>query len=229
MGKQPGERRQGGGGASLGMKVDIYLSVCCILSYMLWQGATELHRRTFTSGEAIEIGLSWRDLYRLRDTGQILELSRGVWRSVDAAPTANEDLLAVACRAPRSMFCLDTALVWWDLTDHIPREVHIAVREGTTRPRIAYPRTKVHVYRADTFELGQTTVDAAPGEPITITNAERTTVDTFRNQRSVGTATANEALRRYLRRPRAQPGELIRYARVLNIERPVARALEILT
>lgn len=31
----------------------------------------------FRSKEAVEAGVSWRDLYRLREDGEILELSRG--------------------------------------------------------------------------------------------------------------------------------------------------------
>jgi Transcriptional regulator, AbiEi antitoxin len=34
----------------------------------------------FRSKDAVEAGVSWRDLYRLRDGGDILELSRGVYQ-----------------------------------------------------------------------------------------------------------------------------------------------------
>jgi predicted transcriptional regulator of viral defense system len=53
------------------------------------------------------------------------------------------------------MICLDSALAYWDLTDEIPRKVHVAVPSGAHRPTIDYPPTQVHVFAADTFELGR--------------------------------------------------------------------------
>ncbi len=212
------------------MKAYRPLVIACILSYMTASDRLGmLHERTFTSAEAIAAGLSWRDLYRLRDTGIIMELSRGVWRAEDAAPTAHEDLLAVACRAPNGVFCLDTALAWWDLADHIPAEVHLAVAAGATRPRIKMPPTRVHVFDASSFGLGQCDIEAASHEWVPMTNPERTVVDAIRFRHRIGTGISSEALRRYLQRPKAQPGELLRYARLLNVNGPVTRLLEALT
>jgi hypothetical protein len=39
---------------------------------------------TFTTATARGRGLQFRDLYRLRDEGEVIELSRGVFRKADA-------------------------------------------------------------------------------------------------------------------------------------------------
>ena len=39
---------------------------------------------TFTTQTALQAGLSYRALYRMRDAGDVVELSRGVFRFADA-------------------------------------------------------------------------------------------------------------------------------------------------
>jgi predicted transcriptional regulator of viral defense system len=83
----------------------------------------------FRSGEAVAAGVSWRDLYALRDAGQIIELSRGLFQLADQS-LEHVDFVAVCGRVPDGMICLDSALAYWDLTDEIPRKVHVAVPAG---------------------------------------------------------------------------------------------------
>jgi predicted transcriptional regulator of viral defense system len=90
----------------------------------------------FTSKTAREVGLSWEDLYRLRDQQIIVELSRGLYRRASAGPPTMPDLLAVSARAPRGMICLVSALGYWDLTDEMPGVVDLAVPRGTNQPTI---------------------------------------------------------------------------------------------
>ena len=52
---------------------------------------------TVTSAELIARGVRWEDLHRLRDLGVLVEISRGVYRIVDAPATAHLDLVAM-CR-----------------------------------------------------------------------------------------------------------------------------------
>ncbi len=157
----------------------------------------------FRSGEAVAAGVSWRDLYALRDRGEILELSRGVYQLREAAGVDAIDFIAVSARAKRGTICLVSALAYWDLTVEIPSAVHFAVPKGSHRLVIDYPPTVVHVFASETFELGRIEVIQGDRERFAITSRERTVVDTFRLRHLVGTNLANEALSEYLRsRPR---------------------------
>ena len=72
---------------------------------------------TFTTAQARRAGVQFRDLYAARDAGELLELSRGVFRRADAPLPTFPDLLAVAYRAPRAVVCLLSAAAVHDLTD----------------------------------------------------------------------------------------------------------------
>ncbi len=179
--------------------------------------------------DAIEAGVHRRDLYALRDEGFLVEISRGLYRLADAEATPHLDLIAVSRRSPRGAICLNSALSFWDLTDEIPAEVHLAVPRGSRPPSIDYPPTYVHVFAAHTFHLGREQVRLDSGEEIYVYSPERSVVDAMRLRSQVGTDVAYEALRRYLRRPGASPGDLLRLARQLRAGGPMADALEVLT
>jgi predicted transcriptional regulator of viral defense system len=62
----------------------------------------------------------------------------------------------------------------------MPAAVHVAVPRGRHRPQITYPPTRVHVFAADTFELGHEHQQIESGESISISSRERTVVDLLR-------------------------------------------------
>lgn len=100
----------------------------------------------FRAADAVGAGVSWRDLYWARDSGLVLELSRGVFQLRDAGGLDEIDFVTVCARVPRAVVCLGSALAYWDLSDEIPGRVDIAVPVGTHRPQIDHPPTRVHVF-----------------------------------------------------------------------------------
>lgn len=181
----------------------------------------------FRSKQAIAAGVSWRDLYRLRDSGEVLELSRGLYQLAERAGTGYIDFVTVCARAPHGMVCLNSALAYWELSDEIPAQVHLAVPEGTHRPAIDYPPTRIHVFRAATFDNGRIGIRLESGETFCISDRERTVVDTYRFRYRIGDDLAREALRRYVHdRPRlARLAELAQQFRVWT---PLSDALNVL-
>lgn len=181
---------------------------------------------TFTTATARGRGVHPRDLYAWRDSGEVVELSRGVFRRADAEAASWPDL-AVAYRAPRAIVCCVSAAAVHGLTDELPGAVQIAVAARAHPPRIEYPPTSVFRFDEATFEIGRSHVEAAPGEPVRIYDAARTVVDLIRLRHRLGEPIAFGALNRYLRVSGARPGLLLEYAERLDAFGPVARALEV--
>lgn len=179
-----------------------------------------------TAAELVNAGARWEDLYRLRDDGALIELSRGIYRVADAPAMAHLDLVAVCRRVPDGMICVNSAASFWDLTDEMPGLVHVAVARGRHRPRIAYPPTQAHVFAADTFALGRIHQPIDSSETIAVSSRERTVVDLLRLRARVGRDVALSALRAYLRQGDAKPGELLALARQLRIGSVMVEVLE---
>jgi predicted transcriptional regulator of viral defense system len=182
----------------------------------------------FRAGEARAAGLSWRDLYELRNAGELITLSRGVYQLTERTGGEAIDFVTVSYRASTGMICLDSALAYWDLTDEIPTHVHLAVRKGTTRPMIDYPPTIVHVFNARTFDVGRVRIEVDDNEGFWITDRERTIVDAHRLRHQVGPDAAAHALRRYLRQRRTRLPQLLDYASELGVHRSLVADLQLL-
>ena len=72
----------------------------------------------FRSREGVAAGVSWRDLTDLRDEGDVLELSRGLFQLAGASGIGIIDL----SRAPHGMIALDSPLSYTDFIDHTPSQ-----------------------------------------------------------------------------------------------------------
>jgi hypothetical protein len=187
----------------------------------------ELLGDTFRYGEARAAGLSDARLYRLRDTGAILALGRGVYRWADAPP-ADIDLIEIAERVPHATLCLDTALARHRLIDSIPAAIDIAIPRGNTRPVLKAP-CHLHQFDRPTFDLGRETLDIGARTPLGIYSPERCVIDIVRTRHLRGSDIAWEALRQWLRQPGRNPAQLIELAKHFTGAEPALRkSLEIL-
>lgn len=184
---------------------------------------------TFTTETALKLGVHPRDLYAWRDSGELMELSRGVFRRTDAPPASYPDALAVSYRASRGIMCCISAAAAYGLTDEMPVAVQIAVPKRSHPPTIDYPPVQVFRFDESSFELGLSSFEAAPGEEIRVYSPERTVVDLMRLRHRFGEPTAHAALHRYLNAPRPRPAVLLDYARQLRVFGPVRAALDLMS
>lgn len=184
--------------------------------------------RPFRVVEAVKAGIPRHALYRLRDEGALLTLSRGVLQPVDSDPATNTEFAALAARVPKSTICLNSGLSYWDLSDELPATIHLAVPRGAHWPKIDTPATTLHRFAAETFELERLAQATDAGDPFWIYSAERCIVDAMRLQHNVGRDVALQALSRYARRGGADPLRLNALARRLGGARRMHEALELI-
>lgn len=184
--------------------------------------------RPFRVREAVDVGIPRQAVYRLRDDGLLVSLSRGVMQRAGADPSMNAEFAAVAARAPDATICLNSGLSYWDLSDELPDSVHLAVARGAHWPKIDTPATTLHRFPAETFTVERQAAHTETGEPFWIYSAERCVVDAMRLQRQVGRDVALAALRRYMARDDADPLRLNALARELGGGRQMSQALELI-
>lgn len=183
---------------------------------------------TFSYREALGHGVPKGRLYRLRDAGLIQNIGRGLFTRAGEIPEADPDLIEVARRAPLATLCLTTALAHHDLTDAIPVATDVALPRGHRFPKTQSP-VHWHAFAVDTFDIGKRTLQLTDQLSVGLYGPERSVIDAFRLRHLLGPETAAEALRRWLRRPRAQPSTLLTMAQHFPKAEPALRgALEIL-
>ncbi|UVT18073.1 MAG: type IV toxin-antitoxin system AbiEi family antitoxin domain-containing protein (plasmid) [Nitrospira sp.] len=186
------------------------------------------HRGVLRTSQALKLGIHPRILYRLRDAGRLVSVTRGVYRLAELPEPSHPDLLVVARRVPQAVICLISALSFHDLTTQIPHEVHIALPRRTRYPRLDHPPLRVFLMTGAAYAEGVET-HSIEGVPLRVYGPEKTVVDCFKFRNKIGIDVAVEALRLARERKHVTPRGLLRYARLCRVERVMRPYLEALT
>jgi predicted transcriptional regulator of viral defense system len=124
-----------------------------------------------------------------------------------------EDLMSATQATKNGVICLTSALAIYGLTEEIPRQHWIAIR-NSTRHRAA---SSTKVIRMRNIELGKTTIKMS-GLTLPIFDRERTIIDSFRY---LGVETALKALKAALSKKGAEkidPEKLRNYSKKLRFD-----------
>jgi predicted transcriptional regulator of viral defense system len=183
------------------------------------------HGGQLRMSEALALGISRYQLYKLRDQGILAPLARGIYRMVELPAVSDPDLVAVSLRFPHAVICLISALAYHHLTTQIPHEISLAVSYDARRPVLASPPVHAYRFSAAAFAAGIQTVNL-DGVPIRIYDPEKTLTDCFKFRNKLGMDVVQEALKLYKSRMPIKPDALLSYARICRVERVMTPYLE---
>lgn len=159
---------------------------------------------------------------KLTRKGELIQVSRGIYRIAEAPLESHEDLALVALRKPEAVVCLLSALRFHELTTESPGSVWIAVESHSRPPQIETLQLRVHYFSGPAFRNGVETHTIA-GVAVRIYSVAKTVADCFKFRNQIGTKTAVEALREAWKKRMVTTADLYRFARVcrvMNIMRP---------
>lgn len=174
-----------------------------------------------------ELGIARVVLSRLTASGQLERVGRGVYRLPDAQGAEHESLATIAVKVPQAVFCLLTALQIHELTTQLPRQVWIAMPQGSHVPKMDYPPVKMVQFSGEAYAQGIEVVRADQVE-LRVYGVAKTIADCFKHRNKVGLDVAIEALREALAANKTNANDLWRFAkicRVANVMRPYLEAL----
>lgn len=165
-----------------------------------------------------EAGVSRSRFYRLVDQGLIERLTRGVYALPGHDPTLDHTLAVVGRRAPKSVFCLLTALRFHGLTTQSPAEVWLALSEGAREPRIRGVDIRVARFSGEALTEGIET-HRVEGVEIRVYSPAKTVADCFKFRNKIGIDIAVEALRDFSANYRGGANDLAKFARICRVTR----------
>ncbi len=186
------------------------------------------HQRVLRAADVRDRGWSPQLLIRLQQAGRLQRVGRGLYALPDAEITEHQTLIEVCQRVPKAVLCLLSALQFHQVGTQLPREVWIALPEGTQTPAMSYPTLRVTRLRGAAYTEGiQTVTDY--GAPIRVYGVAKTVTDCFKFRNRIGLDVALEALKDAWRSRRATMDELGHFARINRVERVMQPYLEALT
>jgi predicted transcriptional regulator of viral defense system len=168
----------------------------------------------FTSEEAERQGVPRHALAYLEKRGDLERIYPGAYRFSEYTPKVEfqwENLGLIAASIPESVICLISALVFYDLTDQVMREIWLAVPHSSHPPK----RPNTRILRMRNIDLGVTHITLGEYH-VQIFDRERCIVDAFRY---LSKEIAIKALQRYFKSTTAKPDpkKLGAYAKKLRV------------
>ena len=183
------------------------------------------HGGALRTSEAVRAGIHPRTLYRMRDEGIVEQLARGLFRLAELPPLTQPDLVTVTTKVPQGVVCLVSALSFHGMTTQIAHHVHLALLQGSERPRIDYPPIRPHFFSEKPFREGVET-HTVDGVSVRVYSREKTIADCFKYRNKLGLDVALEALDLYAQSGRIDVAALLHYARICRMETVMRPYLE---
>ncbi|MBI4211562.1 MAG: type IV toxin-antitoxin system AbiEi family antitoxin domain-containing protein [Deltaproteobacteria bacterium] len=182
---------------------------------------TKLRRHLFTTQDALQDGLSKKDLMQLMQEGAITRLARGVY-CPSAHDLSEEDqaILATLIVGRPSALCLLSALSYHHLTGIIPKKIWMMVPPEK--------RTQNIQLRSFRSTKPQWDIGIQKEKDYWVTDLERTLVDCLVQKRLIGPQTAIEALRQAIKEGTTTLDKVFKMAVRLKVDHRVIVYIEAL-
>jgi predicted transcriptional regulator of viral defense system len=184
------------------------------------------HSGNLHTSQAIRLGISPRTLYAMRDSGWIVEVTRGAYRLSGAVSSEHSDLVLVALRVPKGIICLISALVFHNLTTQIPHQVTVALPLDAEKPRLAYPPVRLFWLSPPAYSAG-IEEHLIEGVTVRMYSREKTIADCFKFRNKIGLDVALGALKEGLGKG-CRPEPMMEFARIDRVEKTMRPYLEAL-
>ncbi|HEX9579980.1 MAG TPA: type IV toxin-antitoxin system AbiEi family antitoxin domain-containing protein [Gemmatimonadales bacterium] len=157
-------------------------------------------------------------LRRLQEEGVLVRAARGTYRLANLPATENTPLVEAACRVPRGVVCLLSALRFHRVGSQLPRQVWIAVDRKAWKPRV--PELPLRVVRFSGLAMTEGIERReAEGLWFSVYSVAKTVTDCFKYRNKIGLDVALEALRDCRRRHLCSVKDLWYYAGINRVQR----------
>lgn len=182
------------------------------------------HGGLMRTAELKKEGFYYKKIRHLLAEREIEQVRRGYYQYT--GEDSFSDIPTITTLFPDGVICMESALDYYGYTDRTPAAWHLAVDNKSTRTRfyIDYPIVKPHFIRSDRYQVGieEAEID---GKPVKIYDRERTICDLLLHRNKVDGEVFNIAIQRYVQDPKKVEARLMKYAKLLHVEKKVREIL----
>ena len=183
------------------------------------------HNGFVTASMVSEAGISRGNLKYLADIGKLQLSERGVYTLPEVW---DDEFFAIQNRFKRGIFCCDTSLFLWGMTDRTPSKFRMTFPStynvtSAKKEGIICSQVVKHLY-----ELGQTEVETPSRNIVKVYNRERTLCDILRKTNQTDIQIITQAFKEYAKLPDKNIPLLSEYSKILRAGEKVRSYLEVL-
>lgn len=165
-------------------------------------------------------GIYHVNIINLLEKGDIEKIKRGYYHYPQN--DKGSDIIVINKLFPDAVLCMETALFYYGYTDRNPARWSFAIDNNTSRTKtqIDYPFVKPYRVIDDFLVLGET-VGEIDGEAVRIYDRDRTICDVLRNINKMDKEIFNKAIQSYVNDEKKNIANLMKYAKVLRVQKRV--------
>lgn len=165
------------------------------------------------------LGLSSRQIRKVLDDGEISKIKQGYY--VLTNEMISEEII-IAKIFPEAVIFLESALLYYNYTDRIPRAWQIAVDRDSEKSQynIEYPLIEPYYQESKFLKIGVFS-QIIHGVEVKIFDRDRTLCDVLRYEKKLEKEVYTNAVMRYIKDPNKNIRHLFEYADLFNITKKV--------
>ncbi|HXV85278.1 MAG TPA: type IV toxin-antitoxin system AbiEi family antitoxin domain-containing protein [Gemmatimonadales bacterium] len=165
-----------------------------------------------------KFGIARTYLQRLQAEGVLVRKARGTYRLASSQDARHTALADAACRVPRGVVCLASALEFHNVGPHHPDEIWMAVDRKAWKPRVSDLPIRVVRFSGKALIEGVER-HQAQGAWFSVYSLAKTVTDCFKYRNKIGLHVGLEALRDCRRRRLCAVSDLWYYAGINRVQR----------
>jgi predicted transcriptional regulator of viral defense system len=177
-----------------------------------------------TLQDLADAGINKYHLEKLIATNKVERLKPGVFKLINYS---SNELYEIIKLVPNGVICLYSAWNYYELTNYMPHEFHVAIERKSKIKLPEYPPVKLYYWEEKMYQTGiETKTDK--GASFQVYALEKSVCDAVKFRNKIGKDILNEVLTEYLKRKDKNIELLIRFAKKLRVEKILKNYLEIL-
>jgi predicted transcriptional regulator of viral defense system len=185
----------------------------------------EKHDGVVTTKLVEKYGIHREYLRKMVKKGELERVSHGVYITPDIW---EDQMMILQLKKRKIIYSHETALFLHDLTDRDPIKYVVTVPYGYNPSRLKDEGLIVHSVKKELYLLGKITKETSFKHEVRTYDIERTICDILRDRNNQDPNVVNEAIKRYLHRKEKNLNKLMKYAKLLRIEKVLRPYLEVI-
>ncbi len=173
-----------------------------------------------TTAELTKSKVYYADIKQLLDEGLIERVRRGYYHWIQ--DNGESEIVIINRLFPDAVLCMETALFYYKYSDRNPSEWNFSIDKNVSKLRtnVDYPFIKAYRVEPELVALGETEGEI-DSHKVRIYDRDRTICDVLRNMNKMDKEIFNKAVQGYVKDPKKNIPNLMKYAIVLRVQKRV--------
>lgn len=170
-------------------------------------------------------GISRDTFYRYAREMKLDQMARGIYISLDAWA---DELYLMQLQIPKGIYSHETALYLHGLAEKEPMPFTVTVPSHYNSAMLKKKHLEIVYVKKEWYELGVCQMPTMMGHQVLAYDMERTVCDVIRKRRHMDIAVSNYALVEYMHSREKNLNRLVKYAKIMGIEKKLKEVMGVL-